>query len=508
MEQIFVNLNTPRGEVDPKIFGHFCEHAFGNIYGGLYDPGSPLAQENGLRTDVLDLLRRVKPPILRYPGGNFVSNYHWEDGIGPKSDRKRVFEYAWLTEESNQFGTADFIGLCREVGAEPLICVNMGTGTVEEAMHWVEYCNGTGDTWYANLRRSHGYPAPFGVKYWGLGNEPYGGWQMNHLSAGAYAEKAFEFAKALKWVDPTIQLIACGFEQSSDWNHTVVKQLGGLIEYLSAHHYAVGWGPFERGNYLQNLSIPVYMEQLHNLTVAAILTGLNLGTTDIKVAWDEWNVNGWIFDGVNDDNSYGLDNAILTALILQMFIRNCDSIGMANYSTFVNINGAVSVRPDGAVTRAQYPVFELLANHTGKYFYPSEVIGEQLVVPTAAGPKSGRPAENINLAGSGKRKLPSCEIDVIGVTATGNEDGTLYLSIVNKHPDEAREMRIHLDHAPGAYQCVEAYEIHHADLQAANTAEHPDAVAIRAAARPTQQEGNWVYTAKEHSITLLAFRPV
>ena len=197
MTNIYVNLNVPRGEVDPKIFGHFCEHAFGNIYGGYYDPGNPNADADGFRLDVIEALKEVAPTIMRYPGGNFVSNYHWEDGIGPKENRKKVFEYAWLTEESNQFGTADFIEICRRVGAEPLICVNMGTGTIEEAMHWIEYCNGTGDTYYANLRRSHGYEEPFGVKYWGLGNESYGPWQMNNYTAEEYAIRPSSLPKLL-----------------------------------------------------------------------------------------------------------------------------------------------------------------------------------------------------------------------------------------------------------------------------------------------------------------------
>lgn len=143
MAQIDINLRQKLGSVEKKVFGHFCEHAFGNIYGGIYDPESGQADGDGQRKDVLELLERVHPPILRYPGGNFVSNYHWEDGIGPKENRKRRFEYAWLTEESNQFGTADFILLCRKLRAEPYFCINMGTGTIEEAMNWVEYCNGT-----------------------------------------------------------------------------------------------------------------------------------------------------------------------------------------------------------------------------------------------------------------------------------------------------------------------------------------------------------------------------
>ena len=164
--KVMIQLDRICGSVDRKIFGHFTEHAFGNIYGGIYEPDSPFADEDGQRKDVLEKLKQVNVPLLRYPGGNFVSNYHWEDGIGPKENRKRVFEYAWYTEEPNQFGTVDFILECRKIGAEPYLCINMGSGTVEEAMHWVEYCNGTGNNYYANLRRSHGYEEPFNVKYW------------------------------------------------------------------------------------------------------------------------------------------------------------------------------------------------------------------------------------------------------------------------------------------------------------------------------------------------------
>lgn len=319
--KIRVQLDRIKGEIDPKIFGHFTEHAFGNIYGGIYDPGNPLSDETGLRKDVLALLKQVNVPLLHYPGGNFVSNYHWEDGIGPKENRRRMFEYAWLTEDSNQFGTADFIRECRAVGAEPYICVNMGSGTAEEAMHWVEYCNGTGSTYYANLRRSHGYEEPFNVKYWGLGNEMYGDWQMEKLNAQDYAKKALEFAKAMKWVDPSIHLVICGLQDDCDWNMEAVKKLFGLADYISAHHYAVGWGPFERDNYLQNLYIPQYMKKLNEMVKASIIVALNDTNDRIKVAWDEWNLFGWLVDGVNDDTSYDLHDAVITALILNIFMK-------------------------------------------------------------------------------------------------------------------------------------------------------------------------------------------
>lgn len=506
MEKIFINLNNPKNKVDEKIFGHFCEHAFKNIYGGVYDPGNKNSNEDGLRTDVIEKLKKVKPAILRYPGGNFVSNYHWEDGIGPKEKRRKVFEYAWLTEESNQFGTADFIELCRLVGAEPCLCINMGTGTVEEAMNWVEYCNSTRDTYYANLRRSHGYEEPFGVKYWGLGNEMFGPWQMNHLSAEDYAKKAMECGKAMKWADPTIKLIACGYEQQSDWNHTLIKKLWQFVDYISAHHYSIkDWGPFD-DDYMETMCVPEYMEKLNKLTVAAVLTGMNNDTKDIKVAWDEWNLYGWLFDGVNDDESYDLRNAIVTAAIINMFINNSDTIGMANYSTFVNINGAISVKPDGIVERPQYHVFDLLSNNTGDVLYQTIVKGETFSIKMAQSPRLGRDVRNINLVNPESENKGLSKINYLSVASTGDDDGYLYVSVVNRHPEKDLDAEIIFETTHLSPRGEAAYIIYNDDVKASNTEENPDNVTIKTADIPVVSNNICKFTAKKHSINLLKFK--
>lgn len=502
MEKVLINLDHIQAEVDPKIFGHFTEHAFRNIYGGIYDPSSAFANEKGMREDVLEALRRVGTPLLRYPGGNFVSNYHWEDGIGPKTDRKRVFEYAWKTEESNQFGTADFIELCRAINAEPLLCVNMGTGTVEEAMHWVEYCNGTGNTYYANLRRQHGYEEPFHVKYWGLGNEMYGMWQMNHKSAADYGTMALEFAKAMKWVDPEISLIACGFEQSSDWNYEVTKKVGALVDYISAHHYSVGWGPFERDDYMSSLYIPEYMERLTELTLSAVNTGMNDVCGKIKVAWDEWNYFGWIFDGVEEDASYTLHNAIVTALILNMFIRNSNKIGMANYSTFVNINGALSTHEKGIVKRPQYHVFDLIGNHTGQQSYEVLVSGEELEIGVTQSGNLGREPLGLDLTGPETAKKSSVRIKAIDCAATGTADGKIYLSLVNKDPERDLETEL-IFYGLEDYEVVESSTIYHESLSAANTEKEPEQVMIRQGELPQKDGRKLTVLLKKHSVNLI-----
>ena len=237
MARIGIDLNRRIGTVDRRIFGNFIEHLGRCIYGGIYEEGSPLSDAAGFRRDVLDAVRPLRVPILRWPGGNFVSGYHWLDGVGPVADRPRRMELAWHAEESNRFGTNEFILYCRVIGAEPYICVNMGSGTMDEAQAWLEYCNGTGNTHWANLRRRHGYPEPHRVHYWGLGNEMYGGWQIGSLSAEDYVKKAKSFAFVMKRTDPSIELIGCGHNGVSDWDATVLDGLAPFVDYHSIHLY-------------------------------------------------------------------------------------------------------------------------------------------------------------------------------------------------------------------------------------------------------------------------------
>ena len=502
--KVSIQLDRVLAKVDPLIFGHFTEHAFGNIYGGIYDPQNPLSDADGMRADVLEKLRQANVTLLRYPGGNFVSNYHWEDGVGPKEQRKRVFEYAWHTEEDNQFGTAEFVLECRKVGAEPYLCVNMGTGTVEEAMHWVEYCNGTGNTYYANLRRAHGYEEPFNVKYWGLGNEMYGDWQMCKLSAAEYGRRALEFAKAMKWVDDSIKLVVCGLQDSCDWNVDALKPLYSMADYISAHVYAVGWGAFKRGDYLDNLYVPRFMEIQNNMAKASIIVAQNDDEDRIKIAWDEWNLFGWVVDGVNDDRSYDLHNAILTALILNFFIKNADSIGMANYSTFVNINGALSVKPDGVNCRAQYSVFELLANNTGDQLVDTRVqcSAYNRVVPRN---EARRKAPGTDALMLNKEKEYRADIAFVDVATTMDGQGNIYLSLINKHQDEDIEITLNFlgDEAPAGEASVKT--IWAEELTACNEMGKAPQVAI--ADMGTIPAGKTMtFVAKKHSINLIKMK--
>ena len=205
-----IDLDRSIGEVDPNIYGAFVEPIRTVVYGTIYDPKSPLAEENGFRKDFIELVKELKIPVVRWPGGNFVSGYNWKDGVGPKDQRPARLDLAWHQIESNQMGTDEYVKLCGLIGAENFICINAGLGTLDEARHWIEYCNYEKGTYYSDLRRKYGNEKPFNVKYWALGNEIDGPWQMGQKSAEDYCKFAVEAAKNMQWVDRNAKFIACG----------------------------------------------------------------------------------------------------------------------------------------------------------------------------------------------------------------------------------------------------------------------------------------------------------
>ena len=241
MNQIKIDPERQIGSINPDIFGGFAEHLGRHIYGGIYEPGSPLSDENGFRTDVLAAVRRLRMPVIRYPGGNFVSGYRWRDGVGPKAERPARVELAWQDIESNHFGTDEFVTWCHALGTEPYLVVNAGDGDMREARDWVEYCNSATDSALANMRRANGHDAPHKIKYWGIGNEVDGQWQMGHKTPEEYARTYKEFAKVMRLVDPSIKLIAA---VTSDWRYQPVErtqllfeQAPDFLDYLSVHWY-------------------------------------------------------------------------------------------------------------------------------------------------------------------------------------------------------------------------------------------------------------------------------
>jgi len=356
MSQIAIDPARPVGTIDRKLFGGFVEHLGHCIYGGLYEEGSPLSDERGFRKDVLGLLRELRLGVLRWPGGNFVSNYHWQDGIGPKDSRPRRPELAWGGEEPNRFGTDEFLAYCAELGTDPYICLNMGTGTLEEALAWVEYCNSARNTYWAGRRRENGRDEPYQVRYWALGNEMYGDWQVGQMSAEEYVREATRWARAIRKLDPGAKLIGCGETGWTEWDRVVIDGLAGLVDYHSIHLYTGS------GDYWTNVLQPHQAERAIKATAAMIdrvayARGL---ASKPQIAYDEWNV--WYRTMTVDlAERYELADALAVATYLNIFVRNCSRVRMANLAQMVNAIAPIVATPHGAAVQPIYYPFLLHA---------------------------------------------------------------------------------------------------------------------------------------------------
>ena len=359
--------------IAPTLFGGFAEHLGRCIYGGIYEPGSPLADGDGFRRDVIAALRRLRLPVIRYPGGNFVSGYRWRDGVGPAVERPARMDLAWNDVEPNAFGTNEFVAFCRALAAEPYLAVNAGDGDMREARDWVEYCNGTAPTALVKLRQQHGYEAPHAVRYWGVGNEVDGPWQIGFKTPEEYARTYTEYAKVMKWTDPSIELVAAAV---SLWDRGWVERVQlllehapQLIDYLGIHWY-VG-NSSERGyrddDFASYMAISERLDDMlsgvRGIT-RAMRSALRL-ERDIPIAVDEWNV--WYRTGAADrlEETYSLEDALVVAMHFNAFFRHAASVRMANIAQIVNVIAPIVTSADGLVLQTTYHPFELYARTAG-----------------------------------------------------------------------------------------------------------------------------------------------
>ncbi|MDR0954666.1 MAG: alpha-N-arabinofuranosidase [Rikenellaceae bacterium] len=368
--KIKIDIDRTVGEIDPNLWGNFAEHLGRCIYGGIYEPGSPLADGDGFRTDVMKAVQDLGVTLVRYPGGNFVSNYHWLDGVGP--ERVPRMDYAWHRLETNMFGTNEFVKWNRKAGTEPYMAVNMGTGTIEEAQWWVEYCNADGGSYYSELRKKHGYPEPYNIIYWSLGNEMDGPWQMGHLNAEDYVKKAREASKLMRLVSPDIKLIAAGssnYAGDADpyhWNRTILEGLASEIDYISLHMYVGN----EQDNYYNFVSTPIVMDTRTQIVRGMLneLKNKNRNQRPIYIAWDEYNV--WYrarsgADAVGEralEEHYNLEDALVIAGFLNVFVRNADVVKMANMAQLVNVIAPIFTSEEGIFLQTIYYPLQLFSN--------------------------------------------------------------------------------------------------------------------------------------------------
>jgi alpha-N-arabinofuranosidase len=454
------------GRISPLLLGGFIEHMGRCVYRGIFDPGSALADEHGLRTDVVAALRELNPRIIRYPGGNFLSGYHWRDGVGPVAQRPRRRELAWQSIETNHFGTHEFITLCRMLGAEPMLGVNLGTGTIEEAGAYVEYCNAPAGTLEADRRVANGAPEPFGVRYWCLGNEMDGPWQIGHMDATAYAVKAREAAKLMKWHDPSIRLTLCGSSSSHmptypEWDRIALEICWEYVDYLSLHFYA-GNRDDDTDSYLALAR--QFEDHLDALAGTLRYVKAKLRSRhDVYLSWDEWNVwykdqtmqGGWQEAPHLIEEVYNLEDALVVAQWLNVFLRRCDVLKMACLAQLVNVIAPILTRPDGILRQSIFYPFALFSRYASgdsldllvqAPTYATRMFGEQPLIDAAASYDAGQGKGAIFIVHRGR-----------------TEPLTLDLEWQGRAP----------------YRVASIYQVSGSDPKAANTFDTPDVIGIR-----------------------------
>jgi alpha-N-arabinofuranosidase len=364
--------------VDPRLYGSFVEHMGRCVYEGIYEPGHPEADAAGFRTDVADLVRELDVPILRYPGGNFVSGYNWEDGIGPVDERPRRLDLAWRSVESNRVGVEEFLPWCRDVGSEPMMAVNLGTRGVDAARNLVEYCNVASGTAWSDLRRRNGAADPYDIKVWCLGNEMDGPWQVGHKSAYEYGQLASTAGRAMRRVDPSIELVACGSSHSrmptfGTWERTVLEETYDLVDYVSMHSYYEQRGD-DRASFL---ACAIDLDRFIEGVVATCdhVRAVGRHRKHINISLDEWNV--WYqkrFVGEENleiteaphliEDTYNVADAVVVGNLLISMLRHADRVRIGCLAQLVNVIAPIRTDAGGSAWRQTifYP-FALTSRH-------------------------------------------------------------------------------------------------------------------------------------------------
>jgi alpha-N-arabinofuranosidase len=469
--------------ISPRLFGSFLEHLGRAIYEGIYDPKSKFADADGFRTDVIKEVHDLGVPIIRYPGGNFVSGYHWLDGVGPKKNRPTVLDRAWNTMEPNQFGTDEFIEWTRKVGTEPLFGLNFGTGTAEDAAALVEYCNVPGGTKWSELRRSYGHEQPYNVKYWCVGNEMDGPWQIGHMNAQDYGMKAADAARQMRVVDPTVKLIACGssgpFQPTYiEWDLAVLEQCYDVVDGISLHRYfgndSETGGDSEK-YVAMNLSMDRQIQEI--VDVCDTVRAQKRVEKQLFLSFDEWNVwyrarSGDAVDGHRKfaphllEEQYNLEDALVVGGLANSLIRHSDRVKVSCLAQLVNVIAPIMTDENGILQQTiYYPYAWALKYGRGKALS---------VVPEGPGyevDSLGAPVEagGVPIPGFGK-------VNYLDVVATLDEDNkTANFLVLNRDLQNEQELEINWhDLTPSGVNAFET--ITGDDLKALNTFADPKKV--------------------------------
>ena len=495
--RIYVDSRRTIAPLDRNLFGSFLEHLGRAIYEGIYDPGSTLSDANGFRKDVLDEVRQLGVPIIRYPGGNFVSGYNWLDGVGPKKDRPRVLDRAWNTIDTNQFGTNEFMAWSKIVGARPLMGLNLGTATAERAAALVEYCNIEKGTKWSDLRRSHGIEQSYKVEYWCLGNEMDGPWQIGHMTATEYGMKAQDAARQMHAVDPSLKLIACGSSGPGmptylEWDREVLEQCYEYVDALSLHRYIGNTKDETGGESAKFVAMNLSMERQIEETIAVcdLVRGHKRSPKKLWLSFDEWNVwyrarSGDALNGREQEaphlleEVYDLEDALLVGGILNTLMRHADRIKIACLAQLVNVIAPIVTNAKGLLQQTiYYPYSWALQCARGN------VLNILVESPTYEVSEMGQ--------------VPY--LDVAGTLSP--EDGKASLFILNRDLTKAHTVEINWqDRTPG--KVLNSSVLTGSDLRAFNSFEAPQRVAPQPADKLTTSGGRTRFEVPARSYTVI-----
>ena len=488
--EVIIHKDFVIDKIDPRIYGSFIEHLGRAVYGGIYEPTHETADEEGFRGDVLALVKKLGVPIVRYPGGNFVSGYRWEDGTGDKAKRPRRMELAWEAIETNEVGIDEFQSWAKKADSEVMMAVNLGTRGMEDAQALVEYCNGDQGTVYSEMRRKNGFEKPFGIKTWCLGNEMDGHWQMGRKTAEEYGKAAAETAKLMKLTDPSIELVLCGSSNYNiptfgSWEMTSLDLAYDYVDYISLHQYYHNI----RDKYEDFVGRSVHLGAFIQ-SVAAICDAIKAkkhARKTVNLSLDEWNVwyhsNGdtyekWVTGAKRLEDVYNFEDALLVGCMLMTMQNHCDRVKMACMAQLVNVIAPIMTRNGGAawVQTTFYPY--LFASRYGR--------GEALQVI----------ARSDSYTTSDKFTVPYLETSVIH----DKKAKTVTVFAVNRSKDE--DMALSLK--PGGFEnavLTEHIELYHDDLKAVNT-ETDEKVSPKRRALP---ENDREVLLKKHSWNMLRY---
>ena len=495
--RVYVDTRRTIAPLDRNLFGSFLEHLGRAIYEGIYEPGSKLSDANGFRQDVTNEIRQLGVPIIRYPGGNFVSGYNWLDGVGPKQNRPRTLDKAWDTTESNQFGTNEFLAWCKAAGTQPLMGLNLGTGTPEEAAALVEYCNIDKGTKWSDLRRQHGVVEPWKVEHWCLGNEMDGPWQIGHMLATEYGLKAADAARQMRYVDPSLKLIACGssgpfMATYLEWDREVLEQCYDYVDGLSLHRY---FGNNERdtgGNTSKYLALNLSMERqiAETLAVCDLVRGHKRSPKKLWLSFDEWNVwyrttKGDAVDGHRQEaphlleEVYNLEDALLVGGLINSLLRHADRVKLACLAQLVNVIAPIMTDANGLFRQTIY--------------YPYS-----WALQFAKGTVLDLLVESSTYEVSGLDQV--AYLDVAG--SLDRSDGKVSLFILNRDLSKAHEVEVVWEDAAPAH-VIAASVLTGNDLKASNNFAVPQRVAPQSFRAPAAAGGKTKFEVPASSYTVI-----